>query len=470
MLKEQASFFNKLNLLTDVTVILLSFFIAYGGVFYLRGNLAPLLDYVWVLLVAPPVFIVLMQGKGFYGSMRKLTVYDIVTRLINVHLFGGVSVAAVIYFVDRDQYSRLLFLSFVGTSLLLLILEKVGLRLLLGVLRRRGLNYRELLIVGTCEKAARFYEMVEEHADWGLRVLGFVQAIDGPLKEQVGGHRVLGRIEELAEICKSFPVDEVVFALPKDYIHDTEESLKQLEELGITGRVVLDFYDVPQFRKEISFFHDDLPMLSFHTKAFDTQQLFLKRMLDICGALAGLIILALFFPPLALAIRLGSPGPILFAQQRVGQGGRSFRIWKFRTMVVDAEQRKQELADLNEMNGAIFKIRNDPRITAVGRLLRRTCLDELPQFWNVFKGEMSLVGTRPPTRDEFAQYENWHRRRISIKPGITGMWQVSGRGRLDDFDEIVRLDLHYIDTWSMWLDVKIILKTVKVVALRSGSF
>jgi lipopolysaccharide/colanic/teichoic acid biosynthesis glycosyltransferase len=121
------------------------------------------------------------------------------------------------------------------------------------------------------------------------------------------------------------------------------------------------------------------------------------------------------------------------------------------------------------MNGAIFKIRNDPRITAVGRLLRRTCLDELPQFWNVFKGEMSLVGTRPPTRDEFAQYENWHRRRISIKPGITGMWQVSGRGRLDDFDEIVRLDLHYIDTWSMWLDVKIILKTVKVVALRSGS-
>jgi lipopolysaccharide/colanic/teichoic acid biosynthesis glycosyltransferase len=121
------------------------------------------------------------------------------------------------------------------------------------------------------------------------------------------------------------------------------------------------------------------------------------------------------------------------------------------------------------MNGAIFKIRNDPRITAVGRLLRRTCLDELPQFWNVFKGEMSLVGTRPPTRDEFAQYENWHRRRISIKPGITGMWQVSGRGRLEDFDEIVRLDLHYIDTWSMWLDVKIILKTVKVVTLRSGS-
>lgn len=469
MLKEQAKFFNKLNLLADVSTIILAFFTSYFGVFYLRGNLGPVLEYAWALLVALPVLIVMMQGRGFYGSIRKLNLFDIITRLINVHLFGGISMAAVIYFVDRDHYSRFLFLSFVGTSLVLLVLEKVGLRLGLGYLRRHGLNYREILIVGTCEKAARFYDLVEQHSDWGLRVLGFVQAIDGPLKEHVEGHRVLGRIGELSEVCKDFPVDEVVFALPKDYIHNTEESLKHLEELGITGRVVLDYYDVPQFRKEVSFFHEDLPILSFHTKAFDAQQLFLKRMLDIVGSLVGLVNLALFFPFIALAIKVSSSGTIFFGQERVGQSGRAFKIWKFRTMVVDAEQHKQELLAENEMSGAIFKIKNDPRITGVGRILRKTSLDELPQFWNVLKGEMSLVGTRPPTRDEFEKYEDWHRRRISIKPGITGKWQVSGRNKVDDFDEIVRLDLHYIDNWSLWLDIKIILKTIRVVSMRSGS-
>ena len=469
MLREQAKFFKKLNLLTDVTLIILSFFVSYYCVFYLRGNLFSIREYLWVLLVAPPVFIVLIQGKGFYDSIRKLTIFDIVTRLINVHLFGGIAVAAVIYFVDRDQYSRFLYLSFVGTSFLFLALGKVCLRLGLGLLRRGGLNYREILIIGTCDKALRFNNLVKQHADWGLRVLGFVQAIEGPLKEQVDGHRVLGRIDDLSGICREFPVDEVVFALPKDYIHDTEESLKHLEELGITGRVVLDYYDVPQFRKEIEFFHDDLPMLSFHSKSFDAQQLFLKRLLDIVGSMVGLLNLALFLPLIALALKMNSPGPIFFGQDRVGLSGRSFKIWKFRTMVADAEQRKQELLGQNEMNGAIFKIKDDPRITTVGRFLRKTSLDELPQFWNVFKGEMSLVGTRPPTRDEFELYEDWHRRRISIKPGITGMWQVNGRNKLDDFDEIVRLDLLYIDKWSMWLDIKILLKTFKVVALRSGS-
>jgi len=469
MLKEQAKLFNRLNLLLDITAIIVSFFVAYATIHYTRANLGPLLDYVWVLLFAVPFLCLLMQGKGFYASIRRLTIFDIITRLINVHLYGGVAVAAVVYFIDRDHYSRVLLLTFLGTSLLLLTLEKVGLRLGLGYLRRHGMNYREILVVGTYEKAARFHELVEQHADWGLRILGFVQALDGPLKDKVGGYRVLGRIDDLPEICKSFPVDEVVFALPKDYIHNTEESLRKLEELGITGRVVLDYYDVPQFRKEISFFHDDLPILSFHTKSFDAQQLFLKRMLDIFGALVGLSITALLFPFIALAIKKNSPGPLFFGQKRVGLGGRIFKCWKFRSMYIDAEERKQELMAQNEMDGAMFKMKNDPRITRVGHFLRKTSLDELPQFWNVLKGEMSLVGTRPPTPGEVTEYENWHRRRISIKPGITGNWQVSGRSEIKDFDEIVRLDLYYIDHWSVWLDVKIILKTIKVVALGSGS-
>ncbi len=340
----------------------------------------------------------------------------------------------------------------------------------LGFWRQRGFNTRNLLIVGTREKARKFHHLVEDHADWGLKILGFVQADEGEAAGEIEGHPVLGCIEELERICKSCSVDEVVFCIPKDLVVGVEDCLQDLQELGITVRMVLDFYDMPSCKKDIGLFHGALPVLTFHTKSLDAQQLFFKRILDIFGAFVGLGIMALLFPFIALAIKKDSPGPIFFGQERVGTSGRIFRCWKFRSMYSDAEERKKELMAQNEMKGAIFKIKDDPRITRVGRFLRKTSLDELPQFWNVLRGEMSLVGTRPPTPTEVAQYENWHRRRISIKPGITGMWQTSGRNRIEDFDEIVRLDLYYIDKWSIWLDILILLKTVRAVLAGSGSY
>ncbi|MBW6511791.1 MAG: sugar transferase [Desulfuromonadaceae bacterium] len=178
---------------------------------------------------------------------------------------------------------------------------------------------------------------------------------------------------------------------------------------------------------------------------------------------------ALFFPLLALAIRLDSKGAIFFSQDRVGENGRVFTCWKLRTMVLDAAAQQDALQCHNQMQGAMFKIKDDPRLTRVGKYLRQFSLDEFPQFWNDLKGEMSLVGTRPPTPDEVALYENWHRRRICIKPGITGLWQLSGRSDINDFDQIVRLDLQYIDNWSLWLDIKLLLKTVWVVLARRGA-
>lgn len=325
-------------------------------------------------------------------------------------------------------------------------------------------------MVGTRGKARRFCQLLEGHKDWGLEIMGFIQVSQGPLQPEVEGYRVLGRADDLIDICKSTQVDEVVFCIPKDYLVSAEPYLLDLEELGVTVRMVMDFFEASFYRKEISLFHNELPMLTYYPKEFEAQQLFLKRMLDISGSLVGLTMTAVLFPMIALAIKLDSPGPLLFKQERVGQNNRIFQCWKFRSMAVDAEARKEALRDQNEMKGAVFKIRNDPRITRVGRFLRKTSLDELPQFWNVLKGEMSLVGTRPPTPEEVAQYENWHRRRICIKPGITGLWQVSGRNQIDDFDEIVRLDLHYIDKWSLWLDIKILFKTIGVVLSRSGSF
>ena len=288
--------------------------------------------------------------------------------------------------------------------------------------------------------------------------------------EEIEGHQVLGHIGDLEKICKSNSVDEVVFCISKDMVVGVEDLLHDLQELGITVRMVLDFYDMPCCKMDIGFFQDNLPVLTFHTKSLDAQQLFLKGCIDIMGACCGLLVLVLLFPFVALAIKLNSPGPVFFGQERVGQSGRIFTCWKFRSMYINAEAHKQQLMAQNEMNGAIFKIKNDPRITKVGRFLRKTSLDEFPQFWNVLRGDMSLVGTRPPTPDEVAQYENWHRRRISIKPGITGMWQINGRNRIEDFDEIVRLDLYYIDKWTIWLDILILLKTVRAVFVGSGSY
>ncbi len=182
-----------------------------------------------------------------------------------------------------------------------------------------------------------------------------------------------------------------------------------------------------------------------------------------------MIITALFFPFVALAIKLDSPGPILFSQTRIGRNGRRFKIYKFRSMYLDAEERKKELEKQNEIQGLMFKMENDPRITKVGKFIRKTSIDELPQFYNVVKGDMSLVGTRPPTEDEFEKYNQYYRRRISMTPGLTGLWQVSGRSEIEDFDDVVKYDLKYIDSWSLLLDFKILLQTIKVVFTGKGS-
>lgn len=470
MLKQQARLFRRLSLVADIMILIAAFSLAYTTrKLYGGGSLFPLRDYAWGILVAVPVWYVLMRRAGLYESLRSLSFFDIFTRLVRVHFIGGLLVAAVIFFVDRYQYSRGLYLLFVGFSFILFLLSKCALRAVLGFMRRRGYNVRHLLIVGTEEKAKRLCELIETHADWGLTIQGFIQAAPLPLASEAFGHTVLGHVDALLAICKKFTPDEVIFCLPRELFPEADIYVRDLEEMGITVRVVFDFYESPSTRREIGLFHGELPILTFHSKSFDAQQLLIKRVLDIVGSLIGLGLFTLFSPVIALAIRLDSNGPIFFSQERIGENGRVFNCWKLRTMVVDAVEQKESLRSHNQMQGAMFKIKDDPRITRVGKWLRQFSLDEFPQFWNVLKGEMSLVGTRPPTPDEVAQYENWHRRRICIKPGITGLWQVSGRSAITDFDQIVRLDLQYIDNWSLWLDIKLLLKTIWVVLARRGA-
>lgn len=469
MLKEQAKLVSTINIAIDLITLLCAFLIAYW-LRYLQGGLSNVFHYLWILLVILPLWITLLHHFGFYSSKRMASIPRILVDLIKVHAVGGIVTSSIIFLITPRDFSRELLLLTLLFSFLLLTCVQVATRATLKFMRRLGYNYRNIVLVGMQKGAANLIELVEEHEEWGVRILGLIQPQAGEYPEFAHGHLVLGTMDHITDICKKHPVDEVIFCTTKDeFKFDVEEYVNELEEMGVTVRMVLNLYFKFNTRKDLSLFHGELPLMTFYPRTFDAGQLFFKRCLDVAGAYTGLILTGILFPFIALAIKLDSPGPLFFGQTRVRENGRTFRCWKFRSMYIDAEERKKELMALNEMKGAIFKIKDDPRITKVGKFLRKTSLDELPQFWNVLKGEMSLVGTRPPTPDEVEKYENWQRKRICIKPGITGLWQVSGRNQIQDFDDVVRLDLDYIERWSLSLDVYLLFKTIKVVFAREGS-
>jgi exopolysaccharide biosynthesis polyprenyl glycosylphosphotransferase len=471
LLKEQAKLVNQLTILADLFLVVISFPLAYYLTKnYLVEDIFAIREYYWIILPSMLVWFFFLTKYNLYQSIRQITLFDLCYRILSAHIFSGVTISALVLFVDRDLYSRKLLLSYIFIVSLLILLERLIFKKLLGFIRKKGRNYRQLLIVGTKERAQEFIKLVEAHSDWGLRINGVLQVDTAELMDKVANYKILGRLDDLVDCCKCYSVDEVVFCLNKNQVVDIEKHLQELEVLGVTVRMVLDFFNVIRYKKKLSFFNNTLPILTFHIKSLESSQLFLKRILDISGSFCGLIIMLFLFPLIALGIKFESSGPIFYSQLRIGQSGRPFRIWKFRSMYMGADLLKDKIEEQNEMSGAFFKLKDDPRITRIGRFLRTTSLDELPQFWNVLNGEMSLVGTRPPTPDEVARYENWHRRRISIKPGITGLWQVSGRSEIVNFDDVVKLDLRYIDEWTLGLDVRILLKTIWVVMTRKGSY
>ena len=263
-------------------------------------------------------------------------------------------------------------------------------------------------------------------------------------------------------------LDEVFIYAPDMLQKQVQEIIGSFDEMGVNCHFCVELPGADSNRTKIDSF-GNYPVITYTRFRSSYKRLLIKRVMDIVGGLIGLLITAVFFPFVAIAIKLDSPGPVLFSQIRIGRNGRRFKIYKFRSMYIDAEERKKELQSRNEVKGLMFKMENDPRITKVGKFIRKTSIDELPQFYNVVKGDMSLVGTRPPTEDEFEKYNQYYRRRISMTPGLTGMWQVSGRSEIENFDDVVKYDLQYIDNWSLWLDIKILFKTVVVVIAGRGS-
>jgi exopolysaccharide biosynthesis polyprenyl glycosylphosphotransferase len=483
MLKERARILTVAIFSLDLLLVAAAFLSAYGlrDVVLPRvaptafpGRLYSLENYLPLLPLALAIWGALLLSSGRYRSHRTVPLIDEAWAILRVCLTGAILFTLSLYLtrlderlLGDDRVSRLWSLLFAVFSCLFLLGEKLALRLTSRYVRSHGFNYRTVLIVGTSDAALRIADSIHGHRFWGFRILGFIRNGHAWEESWPSYYPILGEIEDIPRIVESHVVDDVIFAVHRKELDRLEDLFLSLQEQGIRTRFAMDLFPHTRARVELEDL-DGVPLLSFATTPTSQLQLMTKRAVDV--ALAGfLLLIALPIAGLiALMIKLTYGGSVLFRQTRCGLNGRSFTLYKFRTMVADAEERRSALLHLNEMNGPVFKLKSDPRVTRLGRLLRRFSLDELPQFWNVLRGDMSLVGPRPPIPEEVAQYQRWQRRRLAMKPGLTCLWQISGRNNID-FDRWMQLDLEYIDSWSPMLDLKILLKTVPVVLSGKGA-
>ncbi len=335
--------------------------------------------------------------------------------------------------------------------------------------RKRGINTKSLLIIGGGFISKNFIEKIERRKELGYRILGYLESDSQFNQNKINGYSCLGNFEDLKEVIDKKVVDEVFIALPiKSKYSEIKTAISQLEEQGVVVHILSDFFPHHLARIQPQEFQG-FPLLSLHSAPVFHWRTELKRIIDFGIAMVLLILFMPLFAIIAIIIKLDSKGSVFFTQERMGYSKRRFQMVKFRTMGTDAEARMKEIEHLNEKDGAIFKIKNDPRITRVGKYLRKSSLDELPQLFNVLLGDMSLVGPRPlSVRDALRLEESWQKRRFSIRPGMTCLWQISGRSNLS-FEEWMALDLEYIDTWSLNLDWWILLKTIPAVITAKGA-
>jgi len=479
MLRENAVNLAAIHRVLDLFLVFVSFATAYQVKLNLLppelAGLATGPNYYLIAFLAVVVASFVFRLVGFYEPYRKQRFHQIAFKVFKAVFGTFAGLVLILYLLHVQGISRLLFLLFGAVLLTLLLLSKGVIYHTLAYYRSRDYNLKNILIIGTGDRARRVVEAVLRSAGAGYRILGcLIPAQAGPAEQQSSCRDIpaLGPVSSLPQILTSHVVDEVVLATDLENVPQIGEYIQFAEQLGINVRIVPDFQlQKIMYRPETArVFMDQfagLPTIALSTVPQRRGELLAKSFMDYVIAGTGIVVLSPLFLALALIIKATSRGPVFFVQQRVGLYGRLFKMFKFRTMVENAEEIKKQLADRNEVDGPVFKITDDPRITPIGRFLRRTSLDELPQLFNVLRGEMSLVGPRPPIPAEVGQYEPWQRRRLSMKPGITCIWQVSGRNNID-FDTWMKLDLEYIDNWSLFLDLKILAMTVKAVLSCNG--
>ena len=467
------TYHQRLAQITDGLVTALSFVGAYlvWGLFRAATGISRgidlSLDDLFKVLVFSVLWVAIFTGLGAYSYQRFTSIsgeFKVVakTTLIGVFFFFAV------YFLFRLNYiPRAFILIFAAVNFLLLCAEKAGIYSLAQAARRKGINRKRVLIVGTGKIAANFIDIVKRNFEWGIDIVGLTSGDKSKVGTDILGYRVLGVNHEIERVLHENVIDDVMICVPTSRFEKVRNVLDCCEREGVQVRLISDFFSEIVKKVKVDNIYG-LPIISFsmvHDREF---MLYVKRLTDIAVSGALLVFLLPLLLIIAVLVKATSKGPLFYEWNVVGLNKKEFKSWKFRTMVQNADALKKKLMKGNEMKGPVFKMESDPRITGVGRFLREYSLDELPQLWSVFKGDMSLVGPRPPLRTELTKFDSWHRRKLSMKPGITCLWQVNGRNKINDFDDWAKLDLEYIDNWSLWLDIKILLQTVRAVLKGSG--
>lgn len=446
---------------------------SYGLAYFLRfhGVTSPLGDREIAQIYLPFLLICMLNNfftneyrhffqRGYYYELLRVVRYNVILFLVT---------SAYIYAFRLElEFSRLLLGYFVVVNTIVTYTVRIAFK---GYMRRYYCKSRssdKVMIVTSEADVGHVMQQIEKDAAWSYEVSAIALVDADHVGEKIHGIPIVAKEENVIDVARQSAVDVILLYCPHMNTRELELLVQSFLAMGVVCHNCVEQFEFEIPCRSVGKFAG-MPVMTYVMTEMDYRRMMIKRLMDIVGGFIGVLITLVVTPFVALAIKLESKGPVFFSQIRIGKNGRRFKMYKFRSMYIDAEKRKKELIEQNEVKGLMFKMDNDPRITKVGQFIRKTSIDELPQFFNVLKGDMSLVGTRPPTVDEFEQYNVYYRRRLSITPGLTGMWQVSGRSDIKDFDDVVKLDLKYIDDWSLKQDVKILIQTVWVVLFGKGS-
>ncbi|NOX69186.1 MAG: sugar transferase [Gammaproteobacteria bacterium] len=459
----------RLLVLLDIALLSLTYTVVLR--IYPLVSVEPNIDILAHLGLFPVILVIFLLSRRYSGGVSALQTGSIKMQswcLIKETTITFAITAALIFLLKLTYVSRAVLLGFAASGTVVLIAVRAFvIWWYFSRSKEKQENYLNVLIIGSGRRAHQLADILQRTLEWGVNIVGFLD----PLGESAGrrsSDNILGHVDQIGEVLRDSVIEEVIVAVPRSMLGGVQSIIDACQEEGVKLRFMADIYDFNAARIRLTMV-DNIPLLSFEPVARGENALIAKRLFDLVAIILLVPVLLPFLAIVAIAIRLDSPGPALFVQDRVGLHKRRFRLYKFRSMVVDAEARMQDIEHLNEADGPNFKVKNDPRMTRLGRLLRRTSIDELPQLINVFLGDMSLVGPRPMALRDVELFDKGiQRKRFSVRPGITGLWQVSGRSDLS-FDKWVELDLDYIDHWSLIWDFKILLKTIPAVLKGSGA-
>lgn len=452
----------------DVILIALCFYIAYAlryGRILSPGKLPYYREVIFLFILWAGALLLLINSRRLYTTDRSWTIPQEAWRVFVCVCFSAIFAGVMIFMLQIKVFSRLVFFNSFMFLFFSLSLWRAVKREFLRYRLAKGFYNYNVLVVGAGKAGRALVKEIETHPYLGLNVIGF---FDSHKDGKVAGHDVLAsRDEDVKEILQKYFVDEVYITIPSQR-ELTTEILSICRAMKKTVRVVADNFTLPFYRLELGHM-GVIPVIEYVRSKPHGTEILMKRAFDITVSALGIVLLMPFFVVIGCLIKADSPGPVIYKSLRSGKKGKVFNFYKFRSMVEDAESKKESLREMSEVDGPIFKMKDDPRITRIGKLLRRHSLDELPQLFNVLKGDMSLVGPRPPTPDEVEKYDIWQMRRLDVRPGITCLWQVRGRSDLS-FYKWIKWDLWYIDNWTFGLDFKILLWTIPSVFSRKGAY